>query len=320
MDFYSKALEVINIEIDAIANLKHSLDASFNRACEILLNCRGRIVLIGMGKSGHIANKIAATFASTGTPSFFVHPAEASHGDLGMITKDDVVIAISYSGNTPEVLALLPHIKRLGVPVISISGTATSQLAQNSEVNLLISVSREACPLNLAPTASTTATLVLGDALAVALLKARGFTESDFALFHPGGSLGKRLLLHVSDIMHKGDSIPKVHPDDIVKDCVLEMTRKRLGMTTVCDEKGTLLGIYTDGDLRRSFEKNLDFYTTPIRNAMTLNPKTLKASELAAKGLQMMEKYKITSLVVTDDHQKVIGILHLHALLEAGVV
>lgn len=317
--FQTAAIQLFDAEQEALTKTKALINEDFSRACKHILSCKGRVIVIGMGKSGHIGNKIAATFASTGTPSFFVHPAEASHGDLGMLTKSDVVLALSYSGNTPEVVSLMPQIKRLGTPIISITGNNTSMLAKNSDVSLIVDIDKEACPLNLAPTSSTTATLVLGDALAVALLEARGFKEEDFAVFHPGGTLGKRLLLRVSDVMHKESQIPLVPPETTIKDAVLEITDKRLGMTTVCDSAGKLLGIYTDGDLRRSFEHNADFYNDKIESAMSTTPKTIKENDLAAKGMQMMEEFKITAIVVVDNDKKVKGVLHLHALLESGI-
>lgn len=316
---YSKAAQnVIDIELKAIAKLNERVGLNFIQACELLLACKGRIVVIGMGKSGHIASKIAATLASTGSPAFFVHPAEASHGDLGMIVKDDVVIALSNSGNTEEILIILPVIKRLKIPLITLTGNPSSELAKNADVNLDVSVEQEACPLNLAPTASTTAALVMGDALALALLEARGYTEDDFALTHPSGSLGRRLLLKVKDLMHTGDAIPKVKPDTTVRDALLEMTQKRLGMTTITSD-GTLEGIFTDGDIRRAIDKNVDFQTTPIKQLMTKKCKTATEETLAYDALNMMDTNKITSLIVVDEHNNIRGVLHMHDLLQAKV-
>lgn len=318
IDYCKVAQQVIEIELAAIASLKSRLDQHFTVACELLLHCKGRIVVIGMGKSGHIGGKIAATLASTGSPAFFVHPAEASHGDLGMIVKNDVVIALSNSGETAEILTILPVIKRLDIPLISLTGNPNSELANSATVNLDVSVTQEACPLNLAPTASTTAALVMGDALALALLEARGYTENDFALTHPSGSLGRRLLLKVKDLMHSGNQVPMVSPDTSVRDALLEMTQKRLGMTAVSLD-GRLEGIFTDGDIRRAIDKNIDFKNTAIKELMTRNSKTTTPDMLAYDALNIMETKKITSLVVIDDNKKIIGILHLHDLLQAKV-
>ncbi|HEX6929074.1 MAG TPA: KpsF/GutQ family sugar-phosphate isomerase [Gammaproteobacteria bacterium] len=312
--------EVIDIEAAAIAALAQRLDARFERACEICLACRGRVVVVGMGKSGHIGGKIAATLASTGTPAFFVHPGEASHGDLGMITGEDVVLAISNSGETAEILTILPLIKRLGVPLISLTGNPQSSLAANADVNLDVSVAKEACPLNLAPTASTTATLAMGDALAVALLDARGFTAEDFARSHPGGSLGRRLLLHVADLMHAGEDIPKVSPDVVLSEALLEMTRKGLGMTAIVDAGDRILGIFTDGDLRRTLDRRLDVHATPVSEAMTRGPRTIRPDELAGEALKLMDDHKINALLVVDDNERLIGALNMHDLLRAGIV
>lgn len=320
MLYQDRALKVIDTEIDAIKQLKKRIDNTFDDACKLLHHTTGRIIVIGMGKSGHIGKKIAATLASTGSPAFFVHPAEASHGDLGMLTKGDVVISISYSGKTEEVLTLLPLIARLGVPMVSITGDKTSPLATAAIVHLDVHVEKEACPLGLAPTASTTATLVLGDAIAVALLEARGFTSEDFALSHPGGALGKRLLIKVKDIMHTGDTIPRVTPGTPLKDAMLEMTDKSLGMTTITDKTNTLLGIYTDGDVRRTFEQDPGALEKPISNFMIVKPKVTSADDLAAKALGIMEQYKITSLVAADKDNQIQGVLHMHALLRAGVM
>ena len=311
---------VLSIEMEAVAALSEKIDLNFAKACELMLNCQGRIVVIGMGKSGHIGNKIAATLASTGTPAFFVHPGEASHGDLGMITEHDVVLALSNSGETSELTSILPVIKRKGVSLISMTGNPKSTLASFANVNLDTSVSKEACPMNLAPTASTTVSLVMGDALAVALLDAKGFTEDDFALSHPGGSLGRRLLLKVEDIMHKGQDVPIVSKSTTLNDALLEMSEKRLGMTCVVDEQDALCGIFTDGDLRRTLELEVDFKTSTIESVMTPGGKTIKANRLAAEALQVMEQTQINALIITDDNNKPIGALNMHDLLKAGVV
>ncbi|HXG28332.1 MAG TPA: KpsF/GutQ family sugar-phosphate isomerase [Nevskiales bacterium] len=311
---------VVDTENRAVAALAARVDDAFVRACELMLGCQGRVVVLGMGKSGHIGGKIAATLASTGTPAFFVHPGEASHGDLGMITPKDVVLAISYSGTTGEILVLLPMLKRLGVALIALTGKSDSALAKAADVHIDVSVAQEACPLNLAPTASTTATLVMGDALAIALLEARGFTEADFALSHPGGALGRRLLLHVSDIMHTGADIPQVGPDTPLREALLEMTRKRLGMTAVADGEGRLLGIFTDGDLRRTLDRDVDVRSARIAEVMTRNCKTIRADVLAAEAVRLMETHKINALVVVDERQRIVGALNMHDLLRAGVV
>lgn len=319
-DFIQSGRRTVDIEAQAVTALRERIDASFERACTLLLNGRGRVIVTGMGKSGHIGKKMAATLASTGTPAFFVHPGEASHGDLGMITREDAVIAISYSGNSDEIMTLLPLLKRMGVPIISMTGKPHSPLAQEAEVNLDISVASEACPLALAPTASTTATLVMGDALAIALLEARGFTAEDFAFSHPGGTLGRKLLLRVEDIMHSGAAVPRVQADTHLTDALLEMTRKGFGMTTVVDEQDHLLGVYTDGDLRRSIDQGLDLKTTAIGQLMNHHPKTVDAHTLAAEGLKLMEDNKITALVVLDDQRHPQGILHMHDILRAGII
>ncbi|OZB19853.1 MAG: D-arabinose 5-phosphate isomerase [Marinobacter sp. 34-60-7] len=319
-DFRRSALRAIEIERQAIDGLLSRIDENFTRACELILACKGRVVVVGMGKSGHIGNKIAATLASTGTPSFFVHPGEASHGDLGMITPQDVVIAISNSGNTSEVVTILPLIKRMGAPLISMTGNPESVLAREAVANLDVSVAIEACPLGLAPTSSTTATLVMGDALAVALLEARGFSAEDFAFSHPGGSLGRRLLLRVSDIMHTGDQIPRVQETETLSGALLEMTRKGLGMTTVVDPAGNLRGIFTDGDLRRSLDKSVDVHNTLIRDVMTRNGKTIEANHLAAEALNIMEELKISALPVIDNSGQLVGAINMHDLLRAGVI
>lgn len=314
-DFCNSALRAIRIEREAIEALESRINGDFSRACEVIMACKGRVVVTGMGKSGHIGNKIAATLASTGTPAFFVHPGEASHGDLGMITPQDVVIAISNSGSTSEVVTILPLIKRMGAPLISMTGKPDSVLAQEAVANLDVSVAIEACPLGLAPTSSTTATLVMGDALAVALLEARGFSAEDFAFSHPGGSLGRRLLLRVSDIMHTGDQIPQVAEGTTLSGALLEITRKGLGMTTVVNAAGTLTGIFTDGDLRRTLDKSVDVHTTPIQDVMTRNGKTIRADHLAAEALNIMEEMKINALPVTDANGTLVGAINMHDLL-----
>ncbi|MGD8582942.1 MAG: KpsF/GutQ family sugar-phosphate isomerase [Gammaproteobacteria bacterium] len=319
-DFKKLGLAVIETELASVSALKDRIDDSFAHACEIMLNCEGRIVVTGMGKSGHIAGKIAATLASTGSPAFFVHPGEASHGDLGMITTKDVVIALSNSGNTAELLTIVPIIKRLGVPLISMTGNPGSPLATGATINLDVGVANEACPLGLAPTSSTTVALVMGDALAVALLDARGFTEEDFALSHPGGSLGRRLLLHVSDIMHSGRNMPRVGPGATISEALLEMSSKGLGMTAIVDSDDRVLGIFTDGDLRRTLDRNIDLQQTSIDQVMTSNCKTVNAHDLAAAVLKLMEDHKINGALVTDTDDKLVGALNMHDLLRAGVV
>jgi arabinose-5-phosphate isomerase len=319
-DFRESALNTIRIERDAIASLEQRIGESFTCACQAIMACQGRVVVTGMGKSGHIGSKIAATLASTGTPAFFVHPGEASHGDLGMITSQDVVIAISNSGNTNEVVTLLPLLKRMGAPLIAMTGNPQSVLAQEALANLDVSVAKEACPLGLAPTSSTTATLVMGDALAVALLEARGFSAEDFAFSHPGGRLGRRLLLRVSDIMHGGDSVPVVREGTTLGGALLEISRKGLGMTTVVDRNGALIGVFTDGDLRRSLDKNVDVHTTAIEQLMTRDGKTIRADQLAAEALNIMEEMKISALPVIDEQGDLVGALNMHDLLRAGVI
>lgn len=317
--FFTSAQRTLDIEIAAVTALKQRIDANFDKACELMLHCKGRVIVTGMGKSGHIGTKIAATFASTGTPSFFVHPAEASHGDLGMITPDDVVLALSNSGTTAEVLTILPLIKRKGAKLVSMTGNPNSALALAAEAHLDASVSREACPHDLAPTSSTTVALVLGDALAVSLLEARGFTAEDFAFSHPGGALGRKLLLKVSDIMSKGDEVPSVHNNVLIKDALLEMSAKGLGMTTIVDDEGRLEGIFTDGDLRRYLDFADDIKTVPVARIMTRSSKTISPDILAAEALNIMEKNRITSLVATDSRQRPVGIIHMHHILKAGV-
>lgn len=311
---------VIETEAQAIKLLLDRIDENFAKACQHLLTCQGRIVVIGMGKSGHIGGKIAATLASTGSPAFFVHPGEANHGDIGMITAKDVALAISNSGETSEILTLLPLIKRLNIPLISFTGNPSSTLARASTVHLDISVEKEACPLGLAPTSSTTAALVMGDALAIALLEIRGFTAEDFALSHPGGSLGRRLLLRIDDVMRTGNAIPQVREHADLTDALMEMTEKRLGITTIISPEGKLAGIFTDGDLRRVLDQGMDVHTTKIKDVMTINCKTIPPGILAAEAVQLMEAHKITALIVTDQKQLPVGIVHLHDLLSAGVV
>lgn len=318
--FKDSALRAIEIEREAIHALTERIDDHFVRACEVIMACKGRVVVTGMGKSGHIGNKIAATLASTGTPSFFVHPGEASHGDLGMITSQDVVLGISNSGNTSEVLTILPLIKRMGAPLISMTGNASSTLAREAVANLDVSVALEACPLGLAPTSSTTATLVMGDALAVALLEARGFSTEDFALSHPGGSLGRKLLLRVSEIMHTGDRIPRVQEDMTLSGALLEISRKGLGMTTVINAGGDLVGVFTDGDLRRTLDRSVDIHNTPIADVMTRNGRVIHDDQLAAEALNMMEELKINALPVIDRDGKLTGAINMHDLLRAGVI
>ncbi len=314
-------LNVVRIEADAVASLAERIDTSFVAACRLIHACAGRIVVTGMGKSGHIGGKIAATLASTGTPAFFVHPGEASHGDLGMITAKDVVLALSNSGETAEILTILPVIKRMGATLVSMTGNPVSTLARQADVHIHIGIREEACTLGLAPTSSTTAALVMGDALAVALLEARGFTREDFALSHPGGRLGRRLLLRVMDIMHTGEAVPAVVETASVRDAVLEMTAKKLGMTAVVDAANRQVsGIFTDGDLRRLFERGGDFDATPIARLMTAGYQHIKADRLAAEALRMMEEKRINALLVLDETNQLIGALNMHDLLRAGVV
>lgn len=319
-ELIQSAQRTLRLELEAVQGLAASIDANFVKACELILASTGRVVVVGMGKSGHIGNKIAATLASTGTPAFFVHPAEASHGDMGMITRDDVILALSNSGSTAEIVTLLPLIKRLGIQLISLTGNPDSPLAQAAEVNLDARVAQEACPLNLAPTSSTTAALVLGDALAIALLEARGFTAEDFAFSHPGGALGRRLLLKVENVMHAGDELPQVQRGTLLKDALLEMSRKGLGMTVVLEQDGTLAGIFTDGDLRRSLDRNIDVHTTLIDQVMTVHGRTARAEMLAAEALKIMEDHKINALVVVDRNDRPTGALNMHDLLRAGVM
>ena len=319
------AKNTLEIEGLAIEQLRKNLDQpesalSFSRSIEILLACKGRIVVSGMGKSGHIAKKIAATFASTGSPAFFVHPAEASHGDLGMIQHDDVFVAFSNSGETAELLTIVPLIKRTGAKLISLTGAPDSTLARLSDVHLNVAVQKEACPLNLAPTASTTASLAMGDALAVALLDARGFREEDFARSHPGGSLGRKLLTHVSDVMRQGDAVPKTLNQASIKQALLEITAKRLGMTVVVDSSDKVLGIFTDGDLRRLLEKTSDLNASNLEDVMTANPRTISPDMLAAEAVEMMERFRINQLVVVDNAGKLLGALNMHDLFAAKII
>ena len=311
---------VLDIEARAIASLIDRLDARFTTAVQLLFVCTWKVVVSGMGKSGLIGQKIAATLASTGTPAFFLHPAEGIHGDLGMLARQDTVIALSNSGETEEVLKLLPFVKRLNIPVIALTGRLQSSLAKNSDVTLDVSVSEEACPMGLAPTASTTAMLAMGDALAIALLQKRGLREEDFAQFHPGGTLGRRLLLKVRDLMHHGDAIPRVQSDATVHAALLEMTTKKLGMTTVLDDTGLLFGVMTDGDLRRCLEKGIDLAAAHVRDLASRSPKTISPDALAARAVQIMEEFAITSLVVLDERGSVVGVIHLHDLLKSGIV
>ncbi|TQV64894.1 MAG: KpsF/GutQ family sugar-phosphate isomerase [Halothiobacillaceae bacterium] len=314
------ARAVLETEKAAIEGLNHRLDDAFVQACKLMLECNGRVVVTGMGKSGHIGGKIAATLASTGTPAFFVHPGEASHGDLGMITRQDVVLALSNSGETPEILAILPIIKRLGVPLVAMTGRPQSTLAREAGVHLDVSVEKEACPLGLAPTASTTATLVMGDALAVALLETRGFTAEDFALSHPGGALGRRLLLHVRDVMHSGERLPVVRLGAPLRDALVEITQKGLGVTAVVDAKGCLAGVFTDGDLRRALDhEGIDLRSARVDDLFTRGGKTCHAGMLAAEALGLMDRHKINALIVVDAEGRPIGALNTHDLLRAGV-
>lgn len=314
------AAEVLDIEARALLAVKDRLDATFAAACRLCLETAGRVVVTGMGKSGHVSNKIAATLASTGTPAFFMHPAEASHGDLGMITSQDLLLAVSYSGETNEVLTILPVVRRLGAKMIAITGHPKSTMAKEADVHLDISVSEEACPLNLAPTASTTATLAMGDALAVALLKSRGFTAEDFARSHPSGSLGKRLLLRVADVMRDGNRVPAVAASVTLRDGLMEMTDKGLGMTAIVDDEQRILGVFTDGDLRRALDGGADIRETIIRDVMQVNCKTTSADVLAAEALHILEENKITSLLVTDEEKRLIGALNIHDLFREGLM
>ncbi|HVS76034.1 MAG TPA: KpsF/GutQ family sugar-phosphate isomerase [Steroidobacteraceae bacterium] len=314
------ARRALLIEAQAVEALVQRLDGRFAAACRVCLECQGRVVVTGMGKSGHVGHKIAATLASTGTPAFFLHPAEASHGDLGMITRGDAVLALSNSGETPELLLLLPHLKRLAVPLIVMTGRMDSTLGRAATVTLDVSVPEEACPLNLAPTASTTATLAMGDALAVAVLEARGFTKQDFARSHPGGTLGRQLLLHVEQIMRTGDALPRVGPDTALGEGLLEMSRKGLGMTVIVDDAGRILGVFTDGDLRRALDRQVDVHRATMSEVMTSPCRTIAPQELAAEAVHLMEVHRITALPVADEQGRLIGALNVHDLFRAGVV
>ncbi len=313
-------LAVIKTETKAVIALEKKINDDFVQACHLMLNCKGRVVVTGMGKSGHIAGKIAATLASTGTPAFYVHPGEASHGDLGMITPSDVVLALSNSGETGEVLTILPIIKRIDVPFIAMTGNSKSSLAKFATVHIDVSVEQEACPLGLAPTSSTTAALVMGDALAVSLLETKGFTRDDFALSHPGGSLGKRLLLMVRDIMHSDGEVPKILENAGVGNALLEMTEKKLGMTAVVNKENKVVGVFTDGDLRRMLGKNLDIHKTTVAEVMTTNCKVIKADILAAEAMKIMQQKKINGLLIVDDKNRLSGALNMHDLVRAGIV
>ena len=314
------ARQVLDIEADALRAVSERLDAGFADAVQLILACSGRVVVSGMGKSGHIGSKIAATLASTGTPAFFMHPGEASHGDLGMIAPNDVVLALSNSGESNEIVSIVPLIKRRGAKLIAMTGNPGSTMAREADVHLNAGVDKEACPLNLAPTASTTAALALGDALAVALLDARGFSADDFARTHPGGSLGRRLLIHVHDVMHAGDELPKIDSTASLKLALLEMTQKGLGMTAVVDAAGKVAGVFTDGDLRRALEHALDLQQAQVVDLMTKNPKTIRADELAVAAVEKMETLKINGLLVVDADNTLLGALNMHDLLKAGVV
>lgn len=308
------------LEAKAVAALADRIDEGFVRACELILECKGRVIIVGVGKSGHIGGKIAATLASTGTPAFFVHPGEASHGDLGMITPEDIVLAISNSGESKEILTILPIIKRMGVKLIALTGNTSSSLTRQADASLDVSVEKEACPMNLSPTASTTAALAMGDAIAVALLRSRNFTREDFASFHPGGLLGRRLLIYVEDIMHTGEQIPLVTHDASLQNALLEMTSKGLGMTGVVDKQGCLCGIYTDGDLRRTLNQGVDVYKAKISDVMTHDPTTIGAGRLAHEAVQLIRQHNFNGLYVVDSDNHVLGALNMQVLLRAGIV
>lgn len=319
-DFLASARRTIQLETEAVKDLENHLDGDFQHACELMSQCTGRIIVTGMGKSGHIGRKIAATLASTGTPAFFVHPGEASHGDLGMFTSEDVVLALSNSGETAEIVTILPLIKRMNAPLISMTAKPDSNLSRAADANLHIGVEKEACPLNLAPTSSTTAQLVMGDALAIALLETKGFSKEDFAFSHPGGSLGRQLLLKVENVMHSGDDVPCVKEGTSLHNALFEVTQKRLGMTAVLNETGVVTGVFTDGDLRRALDHEVNLKGTPIEQVMTVNCTTIRADILAAECLQIMESKQINALLVVDDENKPIGALNMHDLLKAGVL
>jgi arabinose-5-phosphate isomerase len=316
----ARGRRVLATEAEAVAALAERLGEEFGAACRLLLDCKGRTVVTGIGKSGHVGRKIAATLSSTGSPSFYLHAAEASHGDIGMITGGDVVIALSNSGETAELIAILPLIKRIGVPLIALTGNRDSTLSRYATVTLDVSVPAEACPLNLAPTASTTAALAMGDALAVAVLEERGFTEEDFARSHPAGSLGRRLLMHVDEVMRRGTELPSVGPETLLSAGLLEMSRKGLGMTAIVDERGRVLGIFTDGDLRRALDRQADVHATTMREVMTAGGKVAKPRMLAAEAVRLMEEHRITALPVVDDDGRLVGALNVHDLLRAGVM
>ena len=316
----NSAIRTIDLAAEAISQLKEKINKQFEQACNIILQCEGRVAVTGMGKSGHIANKIASTLASTGTPAFFLHPAEASHGDLGMITSADVVLAISNSGSTSEIMTIIPRLKRLDVPIISMTGNSQSEVAKAAAVHLCIQVAREACPMNLAPTTSTTASLVLGDALAISLLETRGFSEYDFAMSHPGGALGRKLLLRARDLMHENTSVPRVYFNDCVQTALIEMTEKGFGVTAIFDISERLVGIFTDGDLRRMTSQGLNIGDTLVKDVMSANPKTISGDVLAAEALNIMEDLSITTLLITDDSNCLCGILHMHDLVRAGLI
>ncbi|MHA2939196.1 KpsF/GutQ family sugar-phosphate isomerase [Vibrio sp. RC27] len=320
-DFCLTGKQVLATEIAGLQQLESYINEDFDRACDLILNkTRSKVIVMGVGKSGHIGNKLAATLASTGTPSFFVHPGEASHGDLGMISEGDVVLAISYSGESSEILPLYPVLKRRSIPIIAMTGNPNSNMATLANIHLQITIPEEACPLGLAPTTSSTATLVMGDALAIALLQARGFTKDDFALSHPGGALGRKLLLLLSDIMHKENELPKVSPKAFIRDALLEISQKGLGMTAIVDENDALLGIFTDGDLRRILDKRIDIHTAYIEDVMTRNPTVSSPNLLAVEGLNLMQNKRINGLMLTDDNGHLVGALNMHDLLKAGVM
>ncbi len=319
MNFCTLGLAVIETEAQAVFELTQRIDASFEQACQLMLACEGRVVVSGMGKSGHIANKIASTLSSTGTPAFFMHPGEASHGDMGMITKKDVVLALSNSGTTQELVTLLPLLKRLEVPLIALTGNKQSPLATAADVHIDVSIQHEACPLGLAPTTSTTVALVMGDALAIALLEARGFSEEDFALSHPGGALGRRLLLRIDDLFHQGEALPQVDEQATISEALIEVTAKKLGMTCVVDRFGYLVGVFTDGDIRRSLTRQVDINTTPVKEVASLSCYTIKPGALAVEALALMQKNNITAVVVVNEDNRVRAVVHLHDLLRAGV-
>ena len=320
VDFCQLGLAVIENEAQALFDLSKSIDHHFEKACQMLMSTEGRVIVTGMGKSGHIARKISSTFSSLGTPAFFLHPAEAIHGDLGMITSKDILIVLSYSGNTPEIISLLPSLKRLAVPIISITGQPQSPLALIANVNLNIAIQHEACPLGLAPTTSTTVSLVMGDALAIALLQSKKFTKEDFANSHPGGSLGRKLLLKVDALWQTGTAVPRVHESISISDALIEVTEKKLGMTCVINDDGVLVGVYTDGDIRRTLNNQVNIHSTPISSVMSRHCKTIHSGLLAAEALAIMQRHAITSLVVTTDNHYPHAVVHLHDILRAGII